>query len=138
MDNYFASYWVRHKLTPAPLVDDATFLRRASLAVLGVPAKAGEVRAFLADRHQGKRQRKVDDLLVRSRYADYWGFRLRDWITQLREVSGQGTGTLTLYRYARTAMAENRSWKRHRLGPRRQPGRAGLRRQRELRRRFLW
>jgi hypothetical protein len=66
----------------------------------------------MSDDRPDKRRTVVDELLVRSRYADYWGFRLRQWITDLREVKGQGANTYTLYRYTREAMAENRTWDR--------------------------
>jgi len=110
VDSYFAAAWEQQSVTPAGLIDDATFLRRISLVLNGTPATASEVRAFLADNCEDKRRAKVDELLTRSRYADYWGFRLRDWITELREVKGQGTNLTTLYQYGRQAMAENRSW----------------------------
>jgi len=112
VDQYFAEYWQNEGVAPAPQIDDATFLRRVSLTLLGISAKAEEVRAFLEDGSSNKRRAKVNELLTRSRYADYWGFRLRQWITDLREVEGQGSNTFTLYRYTREAMAENRPWDR--------------------------
>ncbi|MCE9548430.1 MAG: DUF1549 and DUF1553 domain-containing protein [Planctomycetia bacterium] len=112
IDDYFTADWAKAKIVPAPVIDDATFLRRASLSVLGVSADADEVRSFLVDTRSEKRRGKVDEMLRRSRYADYWGFRLRDWILSLREVEGQGANSFMLYRYSREAMAENRSWTR--------------------------
>lgn len=112
VDAYFGEYWKLHGVQPAPLVDDGLFLRRASLALCGVPATAEEARAFLSDPTPDKRARKVDELLGRSRYADYWAFRLRDWVIAMRDVKGQGVNTYTLYQYAREAMGENRSWAR--------------------------
>ncbi|MCE9552176.1 MAG: DUF1549 and DUF1553 domain-containing protein [Planctomycetes bacterium] len=112
VDEYFSDYWSKAGVSPAPRIDDATFLRRLSLAVLGVPAKSAEVLSFIKDESPDKRRSKVDEMLGQSRYADYWGFRLRQWITDLREVTGQGANTYTLYRYTREAMAENRSWDR--------------------------
>ena len=110
IDRHFADLWKQQDLGAVDVIGDAAFLRRISLALNGTPAKAAEVRAFLADSSADKRQAKVDELLSRSHYADYWGFRLRDWITALREVKGQGTNLTTLYQYGRQAMAENRSW----------------------------
>jgi len=112
VDAYLTAYWARAGVTPAPLIDDATFLRRASLALNGISPTADEIRAFLDSASPDKREAKVDELLTRSRYADYWGFQFRDWITQIREVKGQSTNLVTLYYYARQAMAENRSWAR--------------------------
>ncbi|MEO2035716.1 MAG: DUF1549 domain-containing protein [Planctomycetaceae bacterium] len=112
VDAYLSSYWKRVGVSPAPLVDDATFLRRASLALNGISPNADEVRAFLETDDAEKRELKVEELLSRSRYADYWGFQFRDWITQIREVKGQSTNLVSLYYYARQALAENRSWAR--------------------------
>ena len=112
VDAYLNLYWARAGVAPAPMIDDATFLRRASLALNGISPTADEVRAFLDNESPDKREVKVDELLTRSRYADYWGFQLRDWITQIREVKGQSTNLVSLYYYGRQAMAENRSWAR--------------------------
>lgn len=112
VDEYFQQTWEAAGLRPAKTIDDAAFLRRASLALIGLPATGQEVVAFLEDTAADKRQRKVDELLVRSRYADYWGFRLRQWVVDLREVKGQGASQRNLYFYTREAMAENRSWAR--------------------------
>jgi hypothetical protein len=112
VDDYLSAYWTRESVTPAPRINDAKFLRRASLALNGIAPTAGEVLEFLDVDSLGKREDKVEELLSRSRYADYWGFRFRDWVTQIREVKGQSTNLVTLYYYGRQAMAENRSWAR--------------------------
>jgi cytochrome c553 len=67
---------------PAPLkpeqtklagtVDDAAFLRRVYLDVVGVPPTSSEVRAFLADSTANKREQLVDRLLNDPRWADHW------------------------------------------------------------------
>ncbi len=69
------------RLTPSPPVDDAKFMRRVYLDVIGrLPAPA-EVRAFLADGSPQKRQTLVDNLLRRPEYADYWA---NQWMDLLR------------------------------------------------------
>ncbi len=55
-----------------PLVDDASFVRRAYLDVIGVPPSEAEARAFLADASVDKREQLIDRLLDDDRYADHW------------------------------------------------------------------
>jgi hypothetical protein len=65
-------------ITPSEPANDAVFLRRAYLDVLGrLPAPA-EVRAFLADKAADKRAKLVDRLLERPEYADYWANKWAD------------------------------------------------------------
>ena len=61
---------------------------RADLVISDPPSLARRQAGESAAKKAEKRAAKVDELLVRSRYADYWAFRLRSWITELREVKG--------------------------------------------------
>lgn len=60
------------EITPAPLLEDAAFLRRVYLDTVGVPPTAAEVQAFLADRSEDRRTRLIDRLLADPRWADHW------------------------------------------------------------------
>ena len=66
--------WLANKGAPTPPVaDDATFLRRVSLDLLGMLPSADEARAFAADRRPDKRAALVRALLARDvDYADHW------------------------------------------------------------------
>ncbi|MEZ6107019.1 MAG: c-type cytochrome domain-containing protein [Pirellulaceae bacterium] len=59
-------------LDTAPLIDDVEFLRRGVLDIIGLPATANEVRAFLADESVDKREAAIDRLLDDARWADHW------------------------------------------------------------------
>src|SRR5262249_54823925 len=65
-------------ITPSAPAGDATFLRRASLDVIGRPPTPDEVREFLSDTSRDKRVRLVDRLLERPEYADYWANKWAD------------------------------------------------------------
>src|SRR5262249_8985740 len=59
-------------ITPSTRVDDARFLRRAYLDIVGVVPPPNEVRSFLADGAPDKRAKAVDALLASPRYVERW------------------------------------------------------------------
>lgn len=60
------------KVTPSASIDDAAFLRRATLDVIGLIPTPEETLAFLADKSPDKRAKAVDRLLKDPRWADRW------------------------------------------------------------------
>jgi hypothetical protein len=71
IDAGLAAGWRAEQVAPAPPADDAEFLRRASLDIIGKIPAVSEVRAFLADRSPDKRRRLVEQLLARGGYANH-------------------------------------------------------------------
>ena len=69
IDRHIAAAWDKAGLTPAAACDDATFLRRVSLDLIGRTPTATEARAFLADRSPEKRTGLVDNLVASPAYA---------------------------------------------------------------------
>jgi len=65
-------------LQPAELSDDATFLRRLHLDVVGELPTAEDVRSFLAASAANKRTNKIEELLQRTTHADLWTLRFCD------------------------------------------------------------
>jgi len=59
----------------APRSDDAEFLRRLSLDLLGYPPNAAQAAEFLSDPSPEKRAKKVDEFLEAPRFAEYWSRR---------------------------------------------------------------
>jgi hypothetical protein len=72
IDAFVAAHLAREGLTPAPLADDATLVRRLWLDVVGTIPPGAEVAAFLADERADKWQRLVDRLLASDGWADHW------------------------------------------------------------------
>jgi hypothetical protein len=75
-------------LSPAPLADDATFLRRAFLQAIGQTPSVSEARRFLDSSDSDKRGKLVDQLLGltgdpnqdvhNNSYAAWWGLQWAD------------------------------------------------------------
>jgi hypothetical protein len=61
---------------PAPVSEDAEFLRRLSLDLRGRPAGLVEARMFLEDDSEGKRLAKIDEYLASPEFARFWSRRL--------------------------------------------------------------
>jgi hypothetical protein len=95
------------KLPPSDVCDDATFVRRASLDLIGVLPTADEARQFTASTTADKRARLVDDLLARSEYADHWALKWADML-RLEEKTLDAKGTQAFHGWLRSAFAENR------------------------------
>src|SRR5260370_11763843 len=80
----------RLKILPSPTVDDAEFLRRVSLDLIGLAPTPEEIRAFVADKSESraKRSRVIEQCLARPRYADTrtlkWGDLLQSSPRHLR------------------------------------------------------
>jgi hypothetical protein len=60
------------RFTPSDVCDDATFIRRASIDLIGTLPKADEVETFLQDTNSAKRDKLVDQLLARKEFAELW------------------------------------------------------------------
>ncbi len=110
IDRYFEACWKEQKVEPGPPADDAAFLRRVSLDLIGIIPTAAEARAFLDDKNPGKRVAKVDELLKHPRFADFWALKIRDMISETAAVDGQGVSTLALFNYLRESLQRNRPW----------------------------
>ena len=67
-------------ILPSDLCDDSTFLRRATLDVVGALPTVDEALAFAADKDPEKRHKLIDHLLKDPRYADFWATKWGDLI----------------------------------------------------------
>ncbi|MEX0820357.1 MAG: DUF1549 and DUF1553 domain-containing protein [Pirellulaceae bacterium] len=68
-------------MTPSAPVDDAKFMRRVYIDIIGTLPTPDEVREFLADPGTGKREQLIDRLLDRPEYAEHWANK---WVDLLR------------------------------------------------------
>ncbi|MCK6485701.1 MAG: DUF1553 domain-containing protein [Phycisphaerae bacterium] len=85
------------QILPSDVADDATFLRRIYLDVLGVLPTREEIEAFLADAAADKRARLIDALLNRPEFPELWAMK---WAELLRiESASQRISFKAMYRY---------------------------------------
>ena len=83
IDRHLAKFWTDNKIKPAGIADDAEFLRRVSLDLIGRIPSVSEVRKFVADTNPKKRERKVRELLNKAAFVNYFSSVLRQqWVPQ--------------------------------------------------------
>jgi len=99
------------KVLPSELSNDADFLRRIYLDLLGIPPTPMEVRAFLADKRetQLKRREVIDKLLERPEYIDFWTLRLADLMQVNRKYLGE-KGVWSFREWIHRQVETDRPW----------------------------
>ncbi|MFM9960013.1 MAG: DUF1549 and DUF1553 domain-containing protein [Planctomycetaceae bacterium] len=113
-ENNFIDKHVWDKLTrlgipPSELIDDATFIRRAFLDVIGTLPTASEARAFIGDASADKRAKLVEALLQRPEYSEYWAMKWTDLLkADTLKITPKGTVGLT--RWLRKQIGANRPY----------------------------
>lgn len=73
IDAFLNAELSRHELKMNPPADRYTLLRRLSLDLLGLPPRANEIEAFVADKSPDAYERVVDRLLASPRFGERWG-----------------------------------------------------------------
>ncbi len=94
-------------IVPSEPADDATFLRRVYLDVIGTLPTADEARGFLIDKSSDKRARLVDGLLQRPEFSDYWALKWADLLRVDRQALGHKRA-YAFYRWIRDSFAQNK------------------------------
>ncbi len=96
----------RLRMNPSPRCDDATFIRRVSLDLLGLLPTAVEARAFVADPHPHKRAALVESMLARPAFATRWALKWSDLLRN-EEKALDEKGVRVFHEWIRSAMAAN-------------------------------
>lgn len=83
IDQHVSDYWTRNSITAAPVADDAEFLRRLSLDLVGRVPSAAEARAFIDSKDADKRNKKIDELLGKAGHLNHFASVFRQlWVPQ--------------------------------------------------------
>jgi len=103
----------RDHLTPAPLCNDRTFVRRVSLDLIGRIPTRKEVDDFLADSSAKKREQLIDRLLDSPEHARHLSLVLDAWLvdrtTHQAEKQHRQQGW---FAWLERCVRENRPWNR--------------------------
>jgi hypothetical protein len=87
VDNFILARLEAAKLSPSPMADKRTLIRRATFDLIGLPPTPGEVEAFEADKSPEAFAKVVDRLLASPRYGERWG---RHWLDVARYADTKG------------------------------------------------
>ena len=109
IDGFIAANYAKHKVTPMPPADDATFVRRIYLDIAGRIPTYQETTKFLVSRESDKRTQLIDQLLGSDDYAshffNYWADVLRYKDRPSEDVRGEP------YRqWIKQSLAKNMPW----------------------------
>jgi hypothetical protein len=72
IDKLVAAKLRKLRIAPSGLCDDETFLRRASIDIVGLPPTVEEYTRFMASTDPNKRAKWVDELLERKEFSEIW------------------------------------------------------------------
>ena len=103
--------WAAAGLVPAPPADDATFVRRLYLDVVGTIPPPEVTTAFVADPSPDKRRKLVDKLLESPEYAEHW-MNYWDDVLMGRETKGQIVDRVAFRYWLRARFEANAPWDR--------------------------
>ncbi|MEK6259116.1 MAG: DUF1549 domain-containing protein [Planctomycetota bacterium] len=96
IDELVYSRWKDMHLVPSELCSDETFLRRASIDLIGLLPTPEQRQQFLNDTDPNKREKFVDSLLEREEFRDLWVMKWAE-LLQIRTANGGSPKGLQLY-----------------------------------------
>jgi hypothetical protein len=87
VDNFILATLEAKGLTPNPIADKRTLIRRATFDLIGLPPTPEEVEAFIKDESPDAFAKVVDRLLASPHYGERWG---RHWLDVARYSDTKG------------------------------------------------
>lgn len=113
VDEFTARKWQRMKIQPSGLCSDEDFLRRIHIDLTGLPPKAEEVRAFIADTRdtRTKRNEVIDRLIGNPDFVDHWTNKWADMLQVNSKFLGN-EGVKILRDWIKQQVAENTPYDR--------------------------
>lgn len=107
VDQFVDQKLSRLKLATSPRCDDATFVRRTTLDLIGTLPTAKEAEEFVHDPRPGKREAWIDGLMERPEFAEWWALKWADML-RVEEKTLDAKGAQVFHAWLRNAFAEDR------------------------------
>jgi len=108
INSHIATVWQDYEVKPSPTADDAEWVRRVHLDLVGHIPQAEVVSSFLADKSTDKRERLVDELLDDSEFARHFA---STWTNLLiGHASTREVNRPALAKFLREQFHHNRPW----------------------------
>ncbi len=109
VDELVAAKLHKLRILPSDPCDDQTFLRRASIDIVGTLPTAAEYDKFMADPAPDKRVKLVDDLLGRKEFIEMWVMKWAELLQIRTNPTNQVSykSTLLYYNWLREKIAGN-------------------------------
>ena len=95
------------KINPSPVCDDATFIRRLSLDLLGLPPTSDEARRFVKESSPTKRAALIDSMLERPEFSEWWALKWAD-LLRIEEKTLDRKGVENFHSWLQDAFATNK------------------------------
>ncbi|MBS2016092.1 MAG: DUF1549 domain-containing protein [Deltaproteobacteria bacterium] len=111
IDAALRAAWKEKGLVPARRADDATFVRRVYVDIVGTIPPPDVAAAFVASEAPDKRKRLVDTLLASPDYGEHW-MNYWDDVLMGREVKGPVVDRLAFRYWLRARFEANAPWDR--------------------------
>src|SRR5712672_3220184 len=87
VDNFVLATLERQNLTPSPIADRRTLIRRVTYDLIGLPPTYEEVESFICDQRPDSYARLVERLLASPHYGERWA---RYWLDVARYADTKG------------------------------------------------
>jgi len=97
-------------ISPSPVCDDATFLRRVTLDIAGRLPTLDEAASFHANNDPRKRERVIDQLLDSPEYADYFANKWTALLKNRRDDVSDITSNFAFYSWVRDGLLANKRY----------------------------
>jgi hypothetical protein len=99
IDYYVLAHLEHAGLTPSPMADPATLIRRVTLDLTGLPPTPAEVDAFLNDHSPNAYEKVVDRLLASPRYGENMAWQWLDAARYADTNGYQSDGVRNMWRW---------------------------------------